>query len=92
MAKRKRTNYTPEFKAKALARAKELGSYKEAAKELGIVYNVLLTWQKQDIAKPKITNDNSELEKLRQTVVDQAKFIAFLKTLIPESSKELMRL
>lgn len=82
-----RRQYTREFKIQALELAQELGSYSEAARQLGINDPILHSWKKKfniskdPKAKPAIqaVNEAEEIKRLRRENEDLKKTNYILK-------------
>ncbi len=68
MAKRR---FTTEFKIQALELARELGSYSEAARQLGIVDSALHNWKKKykisvEAAAKSVTDSVTDAEEIKR--------------------------
>lgn len=80
--------FTKEFKVEALNLAKELGSYSEAARQLGVSDSTLHAWKDKygisvddKSAKPvvQLINEAEEIKRLRKEIEHQKKTIEILK-------------
>ena len=88
---RKRRTFTPEFKAQAVALAKELKSTTEAGKQLGVSESVIRVWSKKSeqvgaiqAQEPgfsveefrRIQKENEKLKKVNQILKSAAAFFS----------------